>query len=273
VSKQVREILLRHTDLVEPLSLDEAYLDVTEPKSALDSATAVARTIRQQIFDETALTASAGVAPNKFLAKIASDWRKPNGLFVIRPHEVEAFLAPLPVARIPGVGKVMDAKLETLGIRTCADLRAHDVNELERRFGRYGRRLAELAVGIDERRVNPDQPVQSISAEDTFEHDVPLSEIEPMIRALAAKTWAASRKTARIGRTVVLKLKTSDFQILTRSHTPPLPPQSEDEFTRIAVGLRERVALPAKTRYRLVGVGLGNFRNAEEMEPQAELFG
>jgi len=270
-SKQVREIFLRHTDLVEPLSLDEAYLDVTAPKTAHDSATAVARCIRQQIFDETALTASAGVAPNKFLAKIASDWRKPNGLFVIRPHEIMEFLAPLPVARIPGVGKVMDAKLEALGIRTCADLRARDVHELEQRFGRYGRRLSELAFGIDERAVDPDQPVQSISAEDTFARDVPLGETEPMIRELAAKTWAATRKTERIGRTVVLKLKTSDFHILTRSHTPPLPPQSLEELADIAVSLRERVALPEKTRYRLVGVGLGNFRDADEL-PQKDLF-
>ena len=275
VSRQVREIMLRHTDLVEPLSLDEAYLDVTAPKlpagvSALPSATDVAKSIRQQIQDETGLTASAGVAANKFLAKIASDWRKPNGLFVIRPHEAEAFLAPLPVAKIPGVGKVMDARLGALGIRSCADLRAHDVRDLERRFGRYGRRLAELALGIDERAVNPDQPVQSVSAEDTFEHDVPLGEIEPMIRALAAKTWAASRKTERIGRTVVLKLKTADFHILTRSHTPPVPPQSEAEFVDIAVSLRERVLLPASTRYRLVGVGLGNFRSPDEALPQSE---
>jgi len=272
VSKQVREILLRHTDLVEPLSLDEAYLDVTASKSGLDSATAVARAIRRAITEETALTASAGVAPNKFLAKIASDWRKPNGLFVIRPHEVEGFLAPLPVARIPGVGKVMEAKLQALGIRTCADLRARDVRELEQRFGRYGRRLAELALGIDDRAVTPDQPVQSISAEDTFAHDVTLDQIEPMIRALAAKTWAASRKTERIGRTVVLKLKTSDFHILTRSHTPPAAPVAERDFVEIAVGLRERVDLPARTRYRLVGVGLGNFRNADEIETQANLF-
>jgi DNA polymerase IV len=236
----------------------------------LSSATEVAKCIRKEIVEQTLLTASAGVAPNKFLAKIASDWRKPDGLFVIRPHEAEAFLAPLPVAKIPGVGKVMDAKLEALGIRTCADLRRHDVRELERRFGRYGRRLAELAVGIDERAVNPDQPVQSISAEDTFARDVPLGEIEPMIRALAAKTWAASRKTERIGRTVVLKLKTSDFHILTRSHTPPVPPQTEHEFVEIAVSLRERVLLPAKTRYRLVGVGLGNFRAPDELLPQSE---
>ena len=270
-SKHVREIFLRHTDLVEPLSLDEAYLDVTVPKTAFTSATAVAKCIRQEIYNETSLTASAGVAPNKFLAKIASDWRKPDGLFVIRPPEVDAFLAPLPVARIPGVGKVMDAKLEALGIRSCADLRAFDVRELQQRFGSYGRRLSELALGIDERAVNPDQPVQSISAEDTFAHDVPLAEIEPMIRTLAAKTWAATRKTERVGRTVVLKLKTSDFHILTRSHTPQLPPQSEQELTAIAIALRNRVALPAHTRYRLVGVGVGNFRDADEL-PQPDLF-
>jgi DNA polymerase-4 len=271
-SKHVREIFLRHTELVEPLSLDEAYLDVTLPKSALNSATAVAKSIRQEIYNETSLTASAGVAPNKFLAKIASDWRKPNGLFVIRPHEVADFLAPLPVARIPGVGKVMDAKLEALGIRTCTDLRARDVHELEQRFGRYGKRLSELAYGIDERPVEPDQPVQSISAEDTFAQDVPLRATEPMIRELAAKTWSATRKTQRVGRTVVLKLKTSDFHILTRSLTPPLPPQSAQELADIAVALRERVALPDKTRYRLVGVGLSNFRDPDEL-PQPDLFG
>src|SRR5579862_8936281 len=146
-SHSVREIFQRHTDLIEPLSLDEAYLDVTENKTGLPTATKVAVTIRQQIHDELALHASAGVAPNKFLAKIASDWRKPNGLFVIRPEQVEAFLAPLPVARIPGVGKVMDAKLDALGIHTCADLRAFDERELERRFGRFGLRLRQLAYG------------------------------------------------------------------------------------------------------------------------------
>ncbi|MDR3386672.1 MAG: DNA polymerase IV [Rudaea sp.] len=270
-SRQVREIFLRHTDLVEPLSLDEAYLDVTVPKTALASATAVAKSIRQEIYDETALTASAGVASNKFLAKIASDWRKPNGLFVIRPHEVEAFLAPLPVSRIPGVGKVMEAKLQALGIRTCADLRTFDQHQLQQRFGRYGQRLGELAVGIDERAVNPDQPVQSISAEDTFEQDLPLDAIEAMIRALAAKTWAATRKTERVGRTVVLKLKTADFHILTRSHTPPLPPQSERELAEIAVSLRGRVDVPATARFRLVGVGVHNFRDADEL-PQPDLF-
>jgi len=272
VSKQVREIFHKHTDLVEPLSLDEAYLDVTTPKTDYASATAIAKAIRAEIFETTQLTASAGIAPNKFLAKIASDWRKPNGLFVIKPEQAEAFLAPLDVAKIPGVGKVMNAKLEALGVHTCAHVRAFDLRELERRFGRYGLRLRELSLGIDERRVNPDQSVQSISSEDTFERDVLLGEIEPMIRELAAKTWSATRKTERIGRTVVLKLKTADFHITTRSHTPPVPPQTEEAFVALAVGLRERVDLPPRTRYRLVGVGLSNFIDADESLAQSELF-
>jgi len=186
-------------------------------------------------------------------------------------YQVDAFLAPLPVARIPGVGKVMNAKLEALGIHNCADLRARDANELERRFGSYGRRLSQLARGIDERAVVPDQPVQSISAEDTFSRDLPLNALEPMIRELATKTWKATRKTQRIARTVVLKLKTADFHILTRSYTPPQPPRSERDLAEIAVSLRERVNLPATTLYRLVGVGLSNFRNAEELA-QTDLF-
>jgi len=271
-SKRVREILLRHTDLVEPLSLDEAYLDVTHAKSGFTSATEIAKAIRAEIFEHTSLTASAGVAPNKFLAKVASDWSKPNGLFVIKPDRVADFLAPLAVSRIPGVGKVMEAKLLELRVRTCADLRDFDARELEIRFGRFGKRLRELSFGIDERAVNPDQPVQSISAEDTFERDLPLAEIEPMIRRLAAKTWSQTPKTERIGRTVVLKLKTSDFHIITRSLTPAHPPRSEPEFVDIAVSLRDRVELPPRTRYRLVGVGLGNFRDERELLPQAELF-
>ncbi|HEX5124208.1 MAG TPA: DNA polymerase IV [Rhodanobacteraceae bacterium] len=271
VSRQVREILLRHTDLVEPLSLDEAYLDVTETKTHQPSATATAQAIRASIREELSLTASAGVAPNKFLAKIASDWRKPDGIFVIRPEEVEAFLQPLPVARIHGVGKVMDGKLATLGIRSCGDLAKFAVADLEQQFGRYGRRLSELAHGIDRGEVKPDRPTMSISAEDTFEHDVPLDAIEARIRELAAKVWSATRKTERVGRTVVLKLKTREFRILTRSLTPPTPPKSERELADIAASLRGHVDLPATTLYRLVGVGLGNFRDPDEM-PQPELF-
>ncbi len=272
VSCQVREIFLRHTDLIEPLALDEAYLDVTENKTRLPTATQVARTIREQIRAELSLTASAGVAPNKFLAKIASDWRKPDGLFVIQPEEVDAFLLPLPVGRLPGVGKVMEEKLKGLSVKTVADLRGMELAVLEGRFGRYGVRLYDLARGIDNSEVIPDRPTQSISAEDTFERDVLLAEMEPMIRKLAEHTWAASRKESRIARTVVLKLKTSEFKILTRSHTPPSPPTSCEELTNIALSLRDRVGLSPQQRFRLVGVGLGNFHDPEKASAQPALF-
>src|SRR5712672_2689013 len=137
VSRLVREIFKRHTDLIEPLSLDEAYLDVTENKTGLPTATRVAQTIREQIREELNLTASAGVAANKFLAKLASDWRKPDGLFVIKPEDVDEFLLPLPVGRLPGVGKVTGEKLASLGIKTVEDLRRLDLPVLERQFGRY----------------------------------------------------------------------------------------------------------------------------------------
>jgi DNA polymerase-4 len=272
VSRLVREIFKRHTDLVEPLSLDEAYLDVTENKTGLPTATRVARAIRAQIREELNLTASAGVAPNKFLAKIASDWRKPDGLFVIQPDEVDSFLPPLPVGRLPGVGKVTEARLEKLGIRNVGNLRGLELPALEGPFGRHGLRLYELARGIDNSPVLPDRPTQSVSAEDTFQHDVPLSETEPLIRQLAEKTWIASRKETRIARTVVLKLKTSDFRVLTRSHTPTTPPASCEELTGIALSLRERVDLDPHQRYRLVGVGLSNFRDPQQTSLQPELF-
>src|SRR5712691_10853386 len=194
VSRGVREIFRRHTDLIEPVSLDEAYLDVSENKTGLPTATLVARTIRRQIRQELNLTASAGVAPNKFLAKLASDWRKPDGLFVIQPEEIDAFLLPLPVGRLPGVGKVTEEKLRTLQIQTVGELRRLDLSVLEDHFGRYGLRLHELARGIDDNDVVPDRLTKSISVEDTFEQDVPLSQIEPMIRRLAEKLWSASRK-------------------------------------------------------------------------------
>jgi len=157
--------------------------------------------------------------------------------------------------------------------RSVGDLRRLDAVTLEGHFGCLGLRLYELARGVDDRKVVPDRPTQSISAEDTFERDVHLMETEAMIRRLAEKTWAASRKESRIARTVVLKLKTSEFNILTRSHTPPSPPASCEELINIALLLRERVGLGQKQRFRLVGVGLSNFRDPEEMDAQADLFG
>jgi DNA polymerase-4 len=270
VSRAVREILHRHTDAIEPLSLDEAYLDVTENKLGLPTATLVAKTIRQQIREELNLTASAGIAPNKFLAKIASDWKKPNGQYVIQPHEVQAFLLPLPVGRIPGVGKVTESRMSQVGIKTVGDIRAMEISALEEHFGRYGRRLYELARGIDHNPVVSNRSSKSISAEDTFEIDIPLRETEPLVRELAEKVWAASRQNARMARTVVLKLKTKEFSTLTRSLTPSVMPVSLEEFADVALSLCERVHLGPEQLFRLVGVGLSNFQ--VETESNSPLF-
>lgn len=272
VSRQIREIFLQHTPLVEPLSLDEAYLDVTDSPSCGGIATEIARTIRTQIRETTSLTASAGIAPNKFLAKVASDWRKPDGQFVVPPSKVEQFLTPLPVKRVPGVGKVMEGKLSALGIVTVGDLRQLPLEQLQALFGAFGGSLFRRARGIDERPVEPDQPVQSISSEDTFADDLRLGEFDDVITQLAEKTWRATGRTERVGHTVVLKLKTAQFRILTRSFTADAPPASVEELRDIALALCQRVQLPADTRYRLVGVGLSGFRDREDSVIQGDLF-
>jgi DNA polymerase-4 len=264
VSLAVREIFRRHTEIIEPLSLDEAYLDVTDNKTQLPTATRVAKIIREQIRDELNLTASAGVAPNKFLAKIASDWKKPDGLFVIQPHQAQSFLLPLPVGRIPGVGRVTESRMNAVGITTVGDLYALELSTLENHFGSYGLRLYQLARGIDDNPVVPNRVSKSISAEDTFPEDIPLMDTEPQIRRLAEKVWKASHGNARTARTVVLKLKTKEFTSLTRSLTPPAPPASCEELTSIALTLLERVDVGQKQLFRLVGVGLSNFQEVED---------
>ena len=271
VSLAVRSIFERHTAMIEPLSLDEAYLDVTENRTGLPTATRIAKLIREQIQDELKLTASAGVAPNKFLAKIASDWKKPNGLFVIQPHEIQAFLLPLPVGRIPGVGKVTEERMQQAGIKTVGDIHAMELTTLENHFGRYGARLYELARGIDHTPVVANRVRKQISAEDTFPEDIPLAATEAAIRQLAEKVWSASRNNARGARTVVLKVKTKEFQSLSRSLTPATPPSSCEELTDIALSLRERVELGHAQLFRLVGVGLSNFQSDdEELSPLFE---
>jgi len=271
-SRSAMEIFKRYTDLIEPVSLDEAYLDVTENKTGLPTATRVAVAIRKQVREELHLTVSAGVAPNKFLAKIASDWRKPDGLFVIQPQNVDAFLPPLSVARLPGVGKVTEDKLRRLAIQTVADLQLLDLAILESKFGRFGLRLYQLARGIDHSSVVSNRPTKSISSEDTLEHDLPLAETGPIIRRLAGRVWAVSQNELRVPHTIVLKLKTAEFNILTRSHTPSSPPSSCEEVTETALSLRQRVDLGPQQRFRLVGVGLSNFRDVDESPGQPALF-
>jgi DNA polymerase-4 len=272
VSRQVRAIFFCHTKLVEPLSLDEAYLDVTAELTGLATATETARVIRREIQEATSLTASAGVAPNKFLAKIASDWRKPDGLFVIRPQEVETFLAPLPVGKLPGVGKSTEASLTALGVATVADLRAQPLVELERRFGKFGRRLHELSRGIDEHPVVTERPRKSISSETTFENDLPLAALAVSIERLARQVWEAARRHQRVGRTITVKLKTSDFRLLSRRRTPDAPPADPQEMAGLAVALLDLFGEGESARYRLAGVGLSNFLDEGGGTPQAELF-
>ena len=179
---------------------------------------------------------------------------------------------PLPVARLSGVGKVTGKRLEEIGVRTVGELRVLDTAVLEGQFGRYGARLYELARGIDHSEVVPNRPTESISVEDTFEYDLLLAETEPIIRRLAERVWAAARKESRIARTVVLKLKTSEFSILTRRYTPRSAPTSSEELAQIALTLRERVHLGPHQRFRLIGVGLSNFRETDDKSKQSGLF-
>jgi DNA polymerase-4 len=270
VSQAVREIFQRHTDAIEPLSLDEAYLDVTENKTGLQTATVVAKTIRQQIWEELNLTASAGIAPNKFLAKIASDWRKPNGQFVIQPHEAQPFLLTLPVGRIPGVGKVTEARMARAGIKLVGDIYGMELRALEQEFGDYAHRLYELARGIDHNPVISNRVSKQVSAEDTFEDDIPLSECVPHIQQLAEKVWKASKQNARAAKTVVLKLKTKQFQSMTRSLSAQAPVSSLDMLVTTALMLCKRVDLPKTQLYRLAGVGLSNFQAQSDMAEQLD---
>ena len=271
VSLQIRRIFLRHTPLVEPLSLDEAYLDVTSELTGLPSATAAARRIREEIREETNLTASAGVAPNKFLAKIASDWKKPDGLFVIKPHQVEAFLTPLEIERLPGVGNVTETLLQEKGIYTVGDLREIERAELVRWLGKYGERLWELARGIDEGTVVADQRAKQVSSETTFDVDVTLDRVVAWLREAADEVWASVAKRERTGRTVTVKLRTADYTTATRQTTPHAIPSSAAELAEIAVSLLERFDFPSGSRYRLAGVGLSNFLDEIE-DRQPRLF-
>ena len=268
VSHEIRAIFERHTPLVEPLSLDEAYLDVTSELTGIPTATETAETIRREIREETRLTASAGVAPNKFLAKIASDWRKPDGMFVIKPHQVERFLVGLPVRKIPGVGKATEGVLTEMGIATVGDLQQFDLPALNARFGKWGTRLWELARGIDESPVEPSRKRKSWSSENTFAHDVTREEAAAWIRDEAHRIWKSLEERSMRGRTVTVKLRTPDFQTATRQLSPPEIPASGDDVARVAVALLDRFDFAPEARFRLVGVGVSNF--IEEDEEVAE---
>jgi DNA polymerase IV len=263
VSRQIREIFLDYTPLVEPLSLDEAYLDVTTNLKNIPLASDIAREIRARILQRTGLTASAGVSYNKFLAKLASDYRKPNGQTVIPPEKGPSFVEGLAVAKFHGVGPKTAEKMNRLGIQTGADLKAQTLEFLEQYFGRSGTYYHAIARGNDERRVVPNRPRKSVGSETTFMEDLGRpQEIEDGVLSVLDDVWGYCERTSMAGRTVTVKIKYADFQIVTRSRTLPAPLASRAELERTSVEL-VRSIFPLQKRVRLLGVSLSNFDAGE----------
>ena len=258
VSHQIRAIFADYTDLVEPLSLDEAYLDVTEDRLGLGSARAIAEDIRRRIREECQLTASAGVSYCKFIAKLASDHRKPDGLCVIRPDKGPDFVALLPVARFHGVGPVTARKMERLGILTGADLRDWSLPALQAHFGSSADWYWRIARGIDEREVRPDRPYRSVSAERTFDEDLrDPDRLAAELARIAGFAWDRVRRADVAGRTVTLKVKYGDFTLITRSRSFSQMVPDLDAFTAAGQALLATLH-PLPRGIRLLGLGLHN---------------
>jgi DNA polymerase IV len=274
VSRQIHAIFSDYAALIEPLSLDEAYLDVTENRRGLPTASATAKEIRARILQETGLTASAGVSYNKFLAKLASGQRKPNGQFVITPEMGGDFIASLPVARFHGVGPVTAARMQRLGIETGADLKAKSL-ALQQHFGKSAAWYLGIANGADDRPVVADRRRKSSGSETTFGHDLTTSaEIEAGVEAMADEVWAWCDKAQAFGRTVTVKVKFADFQQITRSRSFPAAIAHHDLLRRASVELVRRL-LPSAKGVRLLGVTVSNFgsapANADEALPLFEV--
>ena len=256
VSAQIHQIFQRYTTQIEPLSLDEAYLDVTENLQNLPSATAVAEQIRADIFNTTGLTASAGVAPNKFLAKIASDWNKPNGICVIKPNQVQQFIQHLALKKIPGVGKVTQEKLKSLNLETLGDLQQVDENLLIQHFGKYGKQLFLYAQGVDERPVQSARQRQQISKETTFDANYNLQQCLPYWPKLIDQVWNALEKKQLHARGVSAKLKLKNFQVIQHSKSFKHVLHSKQELHQALMQLLEEMRIAPDLQFRLVGIGV-----------------
>jgi DNA polymerase-4 len=263
-SEIIRSIFFTYTDLVEPLSLDEAYLDVTINKTGEPSATRIAAAIKKDIFEQTRLTASAGVAPNMFVAKIASDFKKPDGLTVVPPEKVLDFIRPLPVRRIPGIGPVTDAHMAKLEIRTVAELAAKTPEWLEEHFGSFGQYLWQISQGIDEREVTPTWERKSLGEEETFQQDLlDIREIEHYLRGCANHVFEQLTREGKRARTVTLKIKYHNFITVTRRHTQDDFISTADEIFTIARDLLSRTEA-GRIKIRLAGISLSTFSTQEK---------
>ena len=263
VSAQIREIFAEHTDLIEPLSLDEAYLDVTENKQNIAIATEIATIIRARIKEVTGLNASAGISYCKFLAKMASDLNKPNGQAVITPRAGPDFVANLPVKKFHGVGPATAAKMERLGIVTGADLRTKPLEFLQANFGKSGAWYYRISRGIDERPVQPNRERKSIGAEDTFAEDIfNFEAAKTELKPLADKVWRHCEAKHLSGRTVTLKVKFADFQQITRSRTAAEPIAEAADLTEAGISLLSAV-FPVEKGIRLLGITMSNFADPQ----------
>ncbi|MCC6212421.1 MAG: DNA polymerase IV [Burkholderiales bacterium] len=272
VSQQVMAILRGCSPLVEPLALDEAYLDVTENLWDEPLATLVARRLKKMIHAQTQLTASAGVAPNKFLAKIASGWKKPDGLTVIPPRRVEEFLQQLPVEALWGVGPVTAGKLRARGIQMLVDIRNIEEFELQRTVGSLAGWLKRLSRGEDDRQVKPDRPWKSVSAETTYPEDLErLAEMRAELGRLARRVAASLERKNLYARAVTLKLRYADFTTVTRSHTAGAPSRDPEDFAARAVALLERTEA-ARRPVRLLGVGTHGLVGGADALPEQLLL-
>jgi len=270
-SERILAILRRHTDAVEPVSLDEAYLDVTHHHFGIQDPVVIAGMLKQSIHAATGLTASAGVAPNLFLAKIASDLKKPDGLCVVREGEEMDFLKDLSVRLIPGVGPVTEQELDRLGFRTCGELAKATLSFLYSHFGKWGATLFERAHGRDDRFVDPHWEPKQCSCEETFARDVlHLGWLEEKLAGFADTVYSELQKNGRSGRTVVLKVKYHDFELLTRSQTLPAEPSGPDVLHRIACQLLRNKTLAGRKPVRLLGLGVSGLRSTPD--PQPDLF-
>ncbi|MDM1757881.1 MULTISPECIES: DNA polymerase IV [Acinetobacter] len=271
VSAQIHQIFQYYTPLIEPLSLDEAYLDVTENLHNIPSATEVAERIRADIFRITGLTASAGVAPNKFLAKIASDWHKPNGICIIKPSQVQHFIHDLPLNKIPGVGKVTQEKLKNLNLETLGDLQKIEENILIQHFGKYGKQLFLYAQGIDERPVQAERQRQQISNETTFDDDLTLEQCSPYWDNLIERVWRNLDKKNMQARGVTVKLKLKNFQVLQHSKSFKQALNSQHDMQKVVQILLSEMQIPEHFQFRLIGVGLYQL-SAQQEESQLSLW-